>query len=119
MHIDDEAQHHFFDVTQKPPGLAPTWAQRLYASNDRPPARRRRATRRGGAGYFPSAPPGDEGEEVEATVEEEIDMEGEDSFTAMKDNFLYLLDLFAHPDNQMNKSQLTRVKQLYLDRDLF
>jgi hypothetical protein len=61
----------------------------------------------------------DEGEEVEATVEEEIDMEGEDSFTEMKDNFLYLLDLFAHPDNQMNKAELTRVKQLYLDRDLF
>lgn len=62
---------------------------------------------------------GEEGAEVEATIEEEIDMEGEDSFTEMKENFLYLLDLFAHPDNQMNKEELTRVKHLYLDRDLF
>ncbi len=59
----------------------------------------------------------EEGEEVE--MEEEIDMDGEDSFTEMKENFLYLLDLFAHPDNQVNKEELTRVKQLYLDRDLF
>lgn len=61
----------------------------------------------------------EEGEEIEAVVEEEIDMDGEDSFIEMKDNFLYLLDLFAHPDNQMNKDELTRVKHLYLDRDLF
>jgi hypothetical protein len=59
----------------------------------------------------------EEGEEVE--MDEEIDMDGEDSFTEMKENFLYLLDLFAHPDNQVNKEELTRVKQLYLDRDLF
>jgi hypothetical protein len=61
----------------------------------------------------------EEGEEIESTIEEEIDMDGEDSFTEMKDNFLYLLDLFSHPDNQMNKEELTRVKHLYLDRDLF
>ncbi|MFT4771872.1 MAG: S-adenosylmethionine hydrolase [Cryomorphaceae bacterium] len=63
----------------------------------------------------------EEGEEEAAVVEvqEEIDMEGEDSFTEVKENFLYLLDLFAHPDNQVNKDELTRVKQLYLDRDLF
>ncbi|HKK39884.1 MAG TPA: hypothetical protein VJ949_10735 [Cryomorphaceae bacterium] len=62
----------------------------------------------------------EEGEEVEEVeIDEEIDMEGEDSFTEMKDNFLYLLDLFAHPDNQVNKAELTRVKHLYLDRDLF
>ena len=78
-------------------------------------------------GYFnlnllaeePEAEEDEEGEEVEATLDEEIDMDGEDSFTEMKDNFLYLLDLFAHPDNQMNKEELTRVKHLYLDRDLF
>jgi len=78
-------------------------------------------------GYFnlnllaeePEAEDDEESEEVEATLDEEIDMDGEDSFTEMKDNFLYLLDLFAHPDNQMNKEELTRVKHLYLDRDLF
>jgi hypothetical protein len=58
-------------------------------------------------------------EDEDGEVEEEIDMEGDDSFTEMKDNFLYLLDLFAHPDNQVNKEELTRVKHLYLDRDLF
>jgi|GEM_PF-400681 len=78
-------------------------------------------------GYFnlnllaeePEAEEDEDGEEIEATIDEEIDMDGEDSFTEMKDNFLYLLDLFAHPDNQMNKEELTRVKHLYLDRDLF
>ncbi|MCZ4408949.1 hypothetical protein O3Q51_09025 [Cryomorphaceae bacterium 1068] len=59
----------------------------------------------------------EEGEAIE--VDEEIDMDGEDSFTESKENFLYLLDLFAHPDNQVNKEELTRVKHLYLDRDLF
>ena len=58
-------------------------------------------------------------EDEEGNIEEEIDMEGEDSFTEMKENFIYLLDLFAHPDNEMNKEELQRVKQLYLDRDLF
>jgi len=58
-------------------------------------------------------------EDEDGEIEEEIDMEGEDSFNESKDNFLYLLDLFAHPDNQINKEELTRVKQLYLDRDLF
>ncbi|MGB6037733.1 MAG: hypothetical protein WBG42_15770, partial [Cryomorphaceae bacterium] len=78
-------------------------------------------------GYFnlnllaeePETEDDEEGDEVEATIDEEIDMDGEDSFTEMKDNFLYLLDLFSHPDNQMNKEELTRVKHLYLDRDLF
>jgi len=46
-------------------------------------------------------------------------MDGEDSFAESKENFLYLLDLIAHPDNQLNKEELQRVKQLYLDRDLF
>ena len=58
-------------------------------------------------------------EDEEGEIEEEIDMDGEDSFNESKDNFLYLLDLFAHPDNQINKEELTRVKHLYLDRDLF
>ena len=58
-------------------------------------------------------------EDEEGNIEEEIDMEGEDSFAESKENFLYLLDLIAHPDNQLNKEELQRVKQLYLDRDLF
>lgn len=61
----------------------------------------------------------EEGEPIEVDFDEEIDTDSEDSFTEMKENFLYLLDLFAHPDNQMNKEELTRVKHLYLDRDLF
>ncbi len=58
-------------------------------------------------------------EDEEGNIEEEIDMEGEDSFNESKENFLYLLDLMQHPDNQLNKEELTRVKFLYLDRDLF
>jgi len=58
-------------------------------------------------------------EDEEGNIEEEIDMEGEDSFNEVKENFIYLLDLFAHPDNEMNKEELQRVKQMYLDRDLF
>lgn len=58
-------------------------------------------------------------EDEDGNVEEEIDMEGDDSFNEVKENFIYLLDLFAHPDNVMNKEELQRVKQLYLDRDLF
>jgi hypothetical protein len=58
-------------------------------------------------------------EDEEGNVEEEIDMEGEDSLNEVKENFVYLLDLFAHPDNVMNKEELQRVKQMYLDRDLF
>lgn len=58
-------------------------------------------------------------EDEDGNIEEEIDMEGEDSFNEVKENFIYLLDLFAHPDNVMNKEELQRVKQMYLDRDLF
>jgi hypothetical protein len=58
-------------------------------------------------------------EDEDGNVDEEIDMEGEDSFNEVKENFIYLLDLFAHPDNVMNKEELQRVKQMYLDRDLF
>lgn len=58
-------------------------------------------------------------EDEDGNIDEEIDMEGEDSFNEVKENFIYLLDLFAHPDNVMNKEELQRVKQLYLDRDLF
>jgi len=58
-------------------------------------------------------------EDEEGNIEEEIDMDGEDSFNEVKENFIYLLDLFAHPDNVMNKEELQRVKQMYLDRDLF
>lgn len=58
-------------------------------------------------------------EDEDGNIEEEIDMDGEDSFNEVKENFVYLLDLFAHPDNVMNKEELQRVKQMYLDRDLF
>lgn len=58
-------------------------------------------------------------EDEEGNIEEEIDMEGEDSFNESKENFLYLLDLFAHPENTINKDELQRIKQLYIDRDLF
>ncbi len=58
-------------------------------------------------------------EDEDGNIEEEIDMEGEDSFNEVKENFLYLIDLFAHPDNQYNKEELKRVKEMYLDRDLF
>jgi len=58
-------------------------------------------------------------EDEDGNIEEEIDMDGEDSFNEVKENFIYLLDLFAHPENMMNKEELQRVKQMYLDRDLF
>ncbi len=58
-------------------------------------------------------------EDEEGNTVEEIDMKGDDSFNESKENFLYLLDLFAHPDNQLNRDELQRVKQLYLDRGLF
>lgn len=58
-------------------------------------------------------------EDEDGEIEEEIDMEGEDSFNEMKENFLYLLDLFTHPDNKVNREELQHLKQLYLDRDLF
>ncbi len=58
-------------------------------------------------------------EDEDGEIEEEIDVDAEDSFSEMKDNFLYLLDLFSHPDNKINKEELQRVKQMYLDRDLF
>ncbi|MCA1751012.1 MAG: hypothetical protein ABR572_04120 [Cryomorphaceae bacterium] len=73
-------------------------------------------------GYFDLNLLADEEEDEEGnigTLEEEIDMEGEDSFNESKENFLYLLDLIAHPDNSLNREELTRVKHLYLDRDLF
>lgn len=58
-------------------------------------------------------------EDEDGHIEEEIDLEGENSFNEMKENFIFLLDLCAHPDNQANKDELQRVKQLYLDRDYF
>ncbi|MCA1762241.1 MAG: hypothetical protein ABR574_06870 [Cryomorphaceae bacterium] len=58
-------------------------------------------------------------EDEEGNLDEEIDLDGDDSFAEIKENFSYLLDLFAHPDNQVNKAELTRIKQMYLDRDLF
>lgn len=58
-------------------------------------------------------------EDEEGNLEEQIDMEGEDSFNEVKENFIFLLDLCAHPDNEANKEELQRVKQMYLDRDYF
>lgn len=58
-------------------------------------------------------------EDEEGNIDEEIDMDGEDSFNEIKENFTYLLDLFMHPDNTLNKEELQRVKQLYIDRDMF
>jgi len=58
-------------------------------------------------------------EDEDGNLDEELDMESSDSFNDSKENFLFLVDLFAHPDNQMNKDELRRIKQLYLDRGLF
>lgn len=58
-------------------------------------------------------------EDEEGNIDDEIDMESTDSFNDVKENFLYLVDLWAHPDNQLNKEELTRVKHMYLDRDMF
>lgn len=58
-------------------------------------------------------------EDEEGNLDEQIDMESEDSFNDVKENFLYLVDLWAHPDNQLNKDELTRVKEMYLSRDMF
>jgi hypothetical protein len=51
--------------------------------------------------------------------DEELDLDADDSFNLMKENFLYLLDLFEHPDNQVNREELQRVKQMYLNRGMF
>lgn len=58
-------------------------------------------------------------EDEEGEIEQDIDMESEDSFNEVKENFLYLLDLFAHPENTVNKEELQRIKAIYLDRDMF
>ena len=58
-------------------------------------------------------------EDEDGEIEEEIDMESDDSFNEVKENFIYLVELFAHPDNQLNKDELQRVKAMYLERDLF
>ena len=58
-------------------------------------------------------------EDEEGNIDEEIDMNSDDSFNDVKENFLYLVDLWAHPDNQLNKEELTRIKEMYLSRDMF
>ncbi len=58
-------------------------------------------------------------EDEEGNIDEQIDMDSDDSFMEVKENFLYLLDLFAHPENQVNKDELQRIKAIYLDRDMF
>lgn len=58
-------------------------------------------------------------EDEDGEIDEEIDMDSDDSFNEVKENFLYLLDLFAHPENSVNKQELQRIKTIYLDRDMF
>ena len=58
-------------------------------------------------------------EDEDGNLDEQIDMDSDDSFNEVKENFLYLLDLFAHPENQVNKEELQRIKAIYLDRDMF
>ena len=58
-------------------------------------------------------------EDEEGNIDEDIDMESSDSFNDVKENFTYLLDLFAHPDNQYNKDELQRIKAIYLERGMF
>jgi|SRR5690554_1755476 len=58
-------------------------------------------------------------EDEEGNLDEDIDMESADSFNEVKENFIYLLDLCAHPDNQLNKEELQRIKAIYLDRGMF
>ncbi|NEN22397.1 hypothetical protein G3O08_02630 [Cryomorpha ignava] len=58
-------------------------------------------------------------EDEEGNIDQDIDMNSEDSFNDVKENFLYLLDLFAHPENSVNKEELQRIKAIYLDRDMF
>lgn len=60
----------------------------------------------------------DEDEEVNEDFSAEdlkIDLDSDDSFSQMKENFLFLLDLFANNDNKVNREELQRVKQIYLD----
>lgn len=58
-------------------------------------------------------------EDEEGNIDEEIDMDSDDSFNEVKENFAYLLDLFGHPDNKQNKEELQRIKAIYIDRDMF
>lgn len=58
-------------------------------------------------------------EDEEGNIDEEIDMDSDDSFNEVKENFSYLLDLFGHPDNKQNKEELQRIKAIYIDRDMF
>lgn len=58
-------------------------------------------------------------EDEEGNIDEQIDMDSDDSFNEVKENFLYLMDLFSHPDNTKNKEELTRIKGMYIDRDMF
>ena len=58
-------------------------------------------------------------EDEEGNLDEDIDMESADSFNDVKENFIYLLDLCAHPDNQYNKEELQRIKAIYLERGMF
>lgn len=58
-------------------------------------------------------------EDEEGNIDDEIDMDSDDSFNEVKENFTYLMDLFLHPDNSKDKDELTRIKTMYLDRDMF
>ena len=58
-------------------------------------------------------------EDEDGNIDDEIDMDADDSFNEVKENFIYLMDLFLHPDNSKDKDELTRIKAMYLDRDMF
>lgn len=65
----------------------------------------------------------EEREEGAEPQEEEIvvvyvDPDSDDSFTIMKDNFLFLLDLLLNNDNNANRDELQRVKHTYLELGL-
>lgn len=58
-------------------------------------------------------------EDEEGNIDDEINMDADDSFNEVKENFIYLMDLFLHPDNARDKDELTRIKAMYIDRDMF
>lgn len=44
-----------------------------------------------------------------------IDMDAEDSFNQIKENFKYLLELFRNNNNKMNREELQRIKFAYIN----
>lgn len=58
-------------------------------------------------------------EDEDGNEPEDIDLEEDDSYNQIIENFIYLLDLCAHPENEYNKQELSRIKFIYLDRGMF